>query len=282
VRLAVSFAVGLAGELIRGWSGGVLFPLTPAISLASGVLFGGLGILGAALGQLAAVWFFLRSFPNALLLAGSFACTGVAGWLVFRFVAGLGRGLPNLRSFLWLLAAGLAGGLVGALPALLPFHLLPSTEAPGEWVWARVSGALVSVALLAPPLLLLADRRARRFMVPLRGEILDPSLRPEREALFTGEETVVLPAPAPPRRQDLGLAIGTAMVLSSATVALSLVRLLPGGSGWTVLLYLLPILWAALKYGLRGGILAASVSGVCHLVGLAFLATRCGPAGRIS
>jgi len=110
VRLAVSFAVGLAGELIRGWSGGVLFPLTPAISLSAGILFGGFGIVGAALGQLAAVWFLLRDFPSALLLAVSFACTGVAGWLAFRFIPGLGRGLPNLRSFLWLLAAGLTGG----------------------------------------------------------------------------------------------------------------------------------------------------------------------------
>ncbi len=279
VRLAVSFSVGLAGELIRGWSGGVLFPLTPAISLASGVLFGGLGILGAGLGQLAAVWFLLRDFPSALLLAASFACTGIAGWLVFRFVPGLGRGLLDLRSFLWLLAAGLAGGLAGSLPAFLPFHLLPPNEAPGDWVWARVSGALVSVALLAPPLLILADRWAQRWMVPLPSKVLDLSSQPEREVPFTGEETVVLPAPAPPSKQDLGLAIGAAMVLSASVVALSLARLLPGGSGWAVLLYLLPVLWAALKYGLRGGILAASVSGVCHLVGLAVLALDSGASG---
>jgi hypothetical protein len=279
VRLAVSFAVGLAGELIRGWSGGVLFPLTPAISLAAGVLCGGFGILGAGLGQLVAVWFLARDFPSALLLALSFACTGVAGWLAFRFVPHLGRGLPNLRSFLWLLVAGLAGSLAGALPAFLPFHLLPPTEGPGEWVWSRVSGALVSVALLAPPLLILADRWARRWLVPLRGEIREPALLPEREVAFTGEETVVIAAPAPPKKQDLGLAIGIAMVLSAAVVALSLVRLLPGGSGWTVLLYLLPVLWAALKYGLRGGILAASGSGVCHLVGLAVLALDSGLSG---
>ncbi|MBW8873889.1 MAG: HD domain-containing protein [Acidobacteria bacterium] len=278
VRLAVSFAAGLAGELVRGWTGGVLFPLTPAISVSSGVLFGGLGILGAGLGQLAAVWILVRNLPTALLLAASFCCSGVAGWLVFRLVPRLGRGLPNLRSFLWVLAAGLGGGLAGALPSFLPFHLLPPTEAPGEWVWARVSGALVSVALLAPPLLLLADRRARRWMVPLRGEVLDSSLRLDRELVFTGEETVLLPAPAPAQQRNLGLPIGAAMVFSAAVVALTLTRL-PGSSGWTVLLYLLPVLWAALYFGLRGGILAASGSGVCHLVGLAVMALDSGLSG---
>jgi hypothetical protein len=277
VRLAMSFAAGLAGELVRGWTGGLLFPLTPAISLVSGALFGGLGVLGAGLGQFAAVWLLLRDARTALLLAASFCCSGVAGWLVFRFVPRLGRGLPNLRSFLWLLAAGLGGALAGALPAFLPFHLLPPTEAPGEWVWARVSGALVSLALLAPPLLLLADRRARRWMVPFPGEVFEPSLRPEREIAFTGEETVLLPAPPPARERTLGLPIGASMVLSAAVAALTLVRLLPAGSsGWTVLLYLLPVLWAALYFGLRGGILAASGSGVCHLVGLAFLAVGTG------
>ena len=275
VRLAVSFAAGLAGELVRGWSGGVLFPLTPAVSLSAGILFGGLGILGAGLGQLA-VWILVRDLPTALLLAASFGCNGVAGWLVFRFVPRLGRGLPNLRSFLWVLAAGLGGALAGALPAFLPLHLLPATEGPGAWVWARVSGALVSVALLAPPLLLLADRRARRWMVPFRGEVLDSSLRFEPERAFTGEETLLLPPPAPARQRNLGLPVGAAMVLSAAVVALTLVRLLPGGSGWTVLLYLLPVLWAALYFGLRGGILAASGSGVCHLVGLAVFAVGSG------
>ncbi|HEX4959984.1 MAG TPA: HD domain-containing phosphohydrolase [Thermoanaerobaculia bacterium] len=278
VRVAVSFACGLAGELARGWSGGALFPLTPAISLTAGVLFGGLGILGASLGQLAAVWFLLGNAPAALLLAASFASSGIAGWLVFRFVPRLGRGLPNLQSFLWLLAAGLGGGLAGALPAFLPFHVLPLVEAPGAWVWAwsSISGALVSVPLLAPPLLLLADRRVRRWMVPLPEEVFEPSLRPEREIPWTGEETVVIPPPAPEGRRDLGLLTGAAMVLAAAGVALVLVRLVPGVRGWAVLLYLLPVLWAALHYGLRGGILAASGSGVCHLVGLAILAAISG------
>jgi hypothetical protein len=273
VRLALSFAAALVGELLRGWSGGALFPLTPAISLSAGVLFGGLGILGAALGHFAAAWLIHRDAPFALLFAASFSLTGLAGWLVFRYTPRLGRGLPNLSSFLGILGAALAGGVAGALLAW-PLH--PPIQPPALWIWSASTGALVSVALLAPPLLLLADSRGRRWMVWLPREVFEPSLRPKREFPGSGEETLILPAPPPARERDRGLALGGAMVLAAAAVALTLTRLLPSGSGWTVLLYLLPILWAAVRYGLRGGILAASGSGVCHLVGLAALALHSG------
>jgi HD-GYP domain-containing protein (c-di-GMP phosphodiesterase class II) len=62
-------------------------------------------------------------------------------------------------------------------------------------------------------------------------------------------------------------------------VSLSLIWLLPRGIEWTPLVYLLPILWAALRYGLRGGILAASGSGICHLAGLAGLVVLAGMTG---
>lgn len=273
VRLAVSFAAGLLGELLRGWSGGALFPLTPAISLSAGVLFGGSGIAASAAGQLAAGWFLLRDFPSALLLAVSFSLTGIAGTVIFRFVPGLGRSLPNLKSFLWLLGGGFVGGLAGAL---LTLSLRPPESLTILWFWTRVTGGLVSVALLAPPILLTAVRWGRRFLVPLRNEAHEPPLRLEEEWALSGEETVVLSAPEPGPDEGRALLTGAAMIAATAIVALALVRLLPGESGWTVLLYLLPILWAALNHGLRGGILAASGSGVCQLVGLAALAFQAG------
>ena len=69
------------------------------------------------------------------------------------------------------------------------------------------------------------------------------------------------------------------MVLAAAAVGLLLVWFLPRGNEWTTLIYLLPILWAALRYGLRGGILAASGSGICHLLGLAVLVVLVGVPG---
>ena len=78
-RLALSAAAGLCGVLIRDWSGGLIFPFTPAISLTAGLLFGWLGIVGTAVGQLAAVWITHGSFTHALVFSLSFALTGIAG-----------------------------------------------------------------------------------------------------------------------------------------------------------------------------------------------------------
>ncbi|HEV2853991.1 MAG TPA: HD domain-containing phosphohydrolase [Thermoanaerobaculia bacterium] len=280
-RLAFSLAAGLLGELLTGWSGGLLFPLTPAVSLTAGLLFGGLGIAGAAVGQLAAVFILHRNLLDALIFAAAFSMTGLAGWAVFRWTPKLGRGLPNLRSFLATLAAAFAGGAAGALlTLLLSRRLLPAGETAGAWTWTWMTGALVSVALLAPPVLLAFNRYGRRWMVTFPRELLVTDHRLERSIPGSGEETLILSSPEPvsmANRRDLLL--GTGMVLAAAAVALVLVWKLPQGSGWATLLYLLPILWAALHYGLRGGILAASGSGVCHLLGLVGIAVLLGSTG---
>jgi hypothetical protein len=280
-RLALSVIAGLCGELLRDCTGGVLFPLTPAISLTTGLLFGWQGIAGAAAGQLVAVWITGASLSAALIFSLSFALTGVAGGLIFCFVSKLGRGLPNLRSFLWTLAAGFLGGLAGALLTVFPRRLLPPGEWVGEWLWTWMTGALVSVVLLAPPILLLCDRYGRRWMTPIPGEFRGEGRRREGELLRSGEDTVVLP-PEPALQARTGLRdllLGSAMVLAAAAVGLSLVRFLPRGNEWTTLIYLLPILWAALHHGLRGGVLAASGSGICHLLGLAGLVVLVGVPG---
>ncbi|PYQ68260.1 MAG: hypothetical protein DMF53_00460 [Acidobacteria bacterium] len=277
-RLALSAAAGLCGVLVRAWSGGLIFPFTPAISLTAGLLFGWLGIAGTAVGQLAAVWITHRSFSDALIFALSFALTGIAGWAIFRYVPKLGRGLLNLRSFLWTLAAALLGSTAGGVLTLVSVG--PAGQTPGMWVWTWLTGALVSVVLLAPPVLLLFDRYGRRWMVPISGEFRGERRRGS-EILGSGEETVILPAePAPRTRRGLkDLLFGAWMVLAAAAAGLVLVWLLPRGNEWTTLVYLLPILWAAIHYGMRGGILAASGSGICHLLGLAGLVVLAGVPG---
>ena len=287
-RIAVSVVAGLGGVLLHDWSGGLVFPLTPAISLTAGLLFGGLGIASTAAGQLAAVWLTRGSLAGALILALSFALTGVAGWLSFRYVPQVGRGLPNLRSFLGTLAAAFAGGLAGSALTLASGGAAgpPPGGSPVIWIWTWGTGALISATLLAPPILLLFDRYGRRWMVPIPDELRggarpwDGSIpgRPER-----GEETVIVfPAPGSDARdRPRDLLLGSGLVLAAAIVGLALAWRLPRGNEWTTLVYLLPILWAALRYGLRGGVLAASGSGICHLLGLAALVVRFGaPDGR--
>ncbi|RPH57009.1 hypothetical protein EHM82_02220, partial [bacterium] len=155
VRLGTSLAAGFLGALLTGWSATaplLPLPLAPFVSVVAGLAFGWVGILGSAVGQLAMVWILQKSFLAALVLALSFAVAGVAGWLVFRFAPGLGRGLPNLRSFLSLLGIALLGGLAGSLvlwlagsPAL--------TGGFAVWLWNRLTGGVMSVLLLGTPVL---------------------------------------------------------------------------------------------------------------------------------
>jgi hypothetical protein len=273
-------AAGLSGVLLRNWSGGLLFPVTPAVSLTAGLLFGWLGIAGTTAGQLAAVWILRDSFSDALIFSLAFSLTGAVGWTIYHYVPKLGRGLPNLRSFLWTLAVAFLGGLAGAALTLL----IP--RAPGEpgmlmrtWTW--MTGALVSVTLLAPPVLLLFDRYGRRWMVPIPGEFHGEGTKRENGLLGSGEETLmVLPDVVPKPLHGLrDVLLGSWMVAAAAAVGLVLVWFLPRGNEWTTLVYLLPILWAALHHGLRGGVLAASGSGVCHLLGLAGLVVLVGVPG---
>ncbi|HKH44983.1 MAG TPA: hypothetical protein VKM72_10010, partial [Thermoanaerobaculia bacterium] len=212
-RLSLSLAAGLLGELITGWSGGLLFPLTPAVSLTAGLLFGWQGIAGATAGQLAAEWILHHDSLDALIFAASFSLTGIAAWTLFRYVPKVGRGLPNLRSFLWTLAAALVGGLTGALLALAATGLTPAGQSPGMWIWTWVTGSLVSVALLTPPILLAFDRDGRRWMVPMPRERLVTDGRLERALAGTGEETVVLSAQASEPEKTGDLWLGAGMVL---------------------------------------------------------------------
>jgi hypothetical protein len=280
VRLVLSAVAGLFGVLIHHWSGGLIFPLTPAISLTAGLLFGWLGIAGTIAGQFAAVWITRDSPSDALILSLSFALAGAAGWAIFHYVPKLGRGLPNLRSFLWTLGAGVVGGLSGS--ALSLAFSSPAGQTVGRsaalWIWAWGTGALVSVVLLAPPILLLFDRYGRRWMVPIPDEFRGEDRQRDGRIPGSGEETVIVfSAPvSSPRTGRRDLLLGSSMVLAAAAVSLSLIWLLPRGIEWTPLVYLLPILWAALRYGLRGGILAASGSGICHLAGLAGLVVLAG------
>lgn len=282
VRLGSSLIAGFLGELLTGWSGGLLFPLTPAVSLTAGLVFGGWGLAGAAAGQLAAVFLHSRDLFSSLIFALAFSLTGLAVWAVFHWVPLLGRSLPNLRSFLATLAAASVGGAAGALLTLAG-GLLPAGETAWTWIWTWVTGELVSVALLAPPILLAFHRWGRRSMVRLPHELLvdDPGLAGAASGSagspWSGEETVILLRQDPPTvASPRDLLLGAGLVVAAAVFSLALVWQLPRGSGWATILYLLPILWAALHHGERGGILAASGSGVCHLIGLAGIAVLLG------
>jgi HD-GYP domain-containing protein (c-di-GMP phosphodiesterase class II) len=278
--LGIALAAGLLGELVSGWGAPPLvptLPFTPFVSCAAGLLLGWQGVAAASLGQLLAIWMSRGNAWEALVLAACLALLGIAAHLVFRSIPKLGRGLPNLRSYLWLLGCALFGGLLAAGIGNL---LLPQ-PLNTIWIWTRAAGSLVSVLLLVPPLLLVADRHLRPWIVPIPGEMPARRVRRFGEVVVEGEvnaeATVMLERNRPPE-VSRGLLVGAGLVLGISVLVVPLVALIPEVGGWLRLLYLIPILWAALAFGLRGGVLAASASGFAYLLGIALVAAAAEPA----
>ncbi|HWM94098.1 MAG TPA: HD domain-containing phosphohydrolase [Thermoanaerobaculia bacterium] len=260
----VALAAGTVAGLVRAGN--------PFAAWAAGLLFGWQGVLGASMGQLFGAWAVQGSFLEGLGLAVSVALSGTVAFLVFSHVPGIGRGIPTLRSYLWLLLSAMLGGLLSAFGSSVVLGGFP-----GPRFWTGAAEGLFAALLLGPPLLLMADRYLRRWMEPIPGE--KPARRHRRlvasqvlPALETpGQETVVLSTRSEPEGRRV-LILGGGMVLGLTLLAVPLSVLLPRGGSWAVLLYVVPILWSALEYGLRGGILAASGSGLLYLVGASWIA----------
>jgi MFS family permease len=275
VRFTAGLGAGLLGGLLGGWG-------STALSSGSGLILGWPGIAGAALGQFAMAQALSPDLLRALALAFAAAVLGTSSFRIFRVVPDLGRGLPNLPSYLWLLGSALLGGLVGGLAVAL------AGPGPGlalHEFWRWTADSLMGSLLLAAPILLLADRSLRPWMVAIPREL--PARRSRRLTLAPpvieslGEETVRMTVSRP--RLDVGqtLLIGAGMVLAVTVIAVTVSSFVPEGGPWVLLVYLVPILWAALGFGMRGGVLAAAGSGLAYLLGIAWVGTLTGNAGEI-
>ena len=264
------------GIFLLALAAGVLVGLlrvgNPFVAWIAGLLFGWPGVVGASVGHLFGAWAVQGSFLAGLGLAVSVALSGATAFLVFCHVPGIGRGLPTLRSYIWLLWSSMLGSLLTAFGGSVVLGGFP-----GPRFWNGAAEGLVAALLLGPPILLVADRYLRRWMEPIPGE--KPARRPRRLAAVAtpvpgldtgGQETVVLSTRSHPEGWRVLLA-GMAMVLGLTLVAVPLSVLLPRGGSWAVLLYVIPILWSGNQYGLRGGVLAASASGLFYLVGVSWI-----------
>ena len=275
-RSLIAWYVRMRGSLfLAAFTAGVLSGLVrvgnPFVAWISGLLFGWPGVLGASVGQLFGAWATQGSFLAGLGLAVSVALSGATAFLVFCHVPGIGRGLPTLRSYIWLLLSAMLGGLLTAFGASVVLGGFP-----GPRFWNAAAEGLIAALVLGPPLLLVADRHLRRWMEPILGE--KPARRPRRLAGLPavptldsgGQETVVLSTRSYPEGRRI-LLVGLAMVLGLTVAVVPLSILLPRGGSWAVLLYVIPILWSGTQYGLRGGVLAASASGLFYLIGAAWI-----------
>ncbi len=257
--LAVSGAGPLL-EISHGTSG--LDPRAVA-GFLSGLLFGWLGVAGATLGAALAAAASGSSAGATLAAAFAAATTGAVAFALFRYLPGVGRGLPNLRSYLWLLAAAALAAAASTLSAL-------ATGAAFLELWAGAFVALASVAFAAPPLGMAADLWGRRWMAPIPEEV------PARRSLVvtaqvyhlaeqTTQETRILSMPRP--RLGWGFGLGLGSLAGVTLLAVPVTALLPVGGHWIVVLYLAPIFWAASLYGLRGAVLVAAGAGLAFASG---------------
>ncbi|HEX2254164.1 MAG TPA: HD-GYP domain-containing protein, partial [Thermoanaerobaculia bacterium] len=243
---------------------------TAAAAFLAGSGFGPAGILGFALGE-PLILLLISGVPlPALLAAGADALLAAFAYLTFRDAGRVGRGLPNLRSYLWFLAAATLGSLTGAF--VLAWGGFADRLAAGTALHA--AGNLTSVVLGGLPLLFLAHHRLRRWLVPLPAELPSPPFARLRFAPSEDEGAAADDSEATrivtPRRVSSGEAGLWVVVLLGITVlAAPILVSVPESGFWVALLYLLPVIKAAQLYGMRGGLLAASGCALACLVGAA-------------
>ncbi len=283
VRLAVPAAatflavlsVGAAGPLLGLSRGALSLDPRAVAGFLSGLLFGWLGVSGAALGGALGAAATGASTGAALAAALAAATSAAVAFALFRYLPGVGRGLPNLRSYLWLLAASALAAAASVLHALV-------AGAGFLDLWAGAFVALASVAFAGPPLALAVDLWGRRWMAPIPAEVparrtLMVSAQVRRLAEQTTQETRILSAQRP--RLDWGFGVGLAALAGVTLLAVPVTSLLAVGGHWIVVLYLAPIFWAASLYGLRGAVLEASGAGFAFFAGRALWDLAVGPAG---
>lgn len=245
--------VGLRAIALQVFDSGLIDPFA-AGSFAAAWLFGATGLLiVGALDLAASVLLEGVSVTDGLIRAGGSGLLGLAGLVFLHVVPGIGRAFPNLRSYLTFLAAAATGSLLTIPLAWLSGS--PVTE--GLSAVEGAASSLASAVLLAPLVLLLVHRHGRGHMVTLPREI-----QPKRR----------LTAPLISVRESYERPEGVVRVLGVMTVALVTVSLLAivlyptrVGPVWLELLYVVPVLWAALNYGLRAGIFSASLAGVVFI-----------------
>ncbi len=255
-RLAVAAAVGLAAEVARDVL--VPFPLASRLDptavgvLVCGLLLGPAGALGAAAVHLAVELGAGGRTEIAVLIAAAYALLGLLADSVFRLVPRLSRSLRDVRSYLGFLATAAVGSLLVAVLGSAGLFLRPGTTGVflvGAVYWF---GSCVTTLLIAGPL-----------GVIVAGRLLAPTSLVVADLSAAEEDRGTAAVPAAVRREVLA---GALMVVVVTAVVGPLVRMRPQFGGWIALLYLVPILWASSRRGLRGGVLAASASGVAFLV----------------
>jgi hypothetical protein len=281
-RFACGVALGVLVRLIalplRGLPVFSLLGLTSVGFVSAAVLFGWPGVAGIA-GVQAVVLYLRPASPLYFVSSlGGYVLAGAFAYWTFRRVPRLGRGLPDLRSCGWLTLAGGLGAVLSSSIVSWVGH--ESTFWDEASVWMR--STVVSVWLLAPAVLILADRTLRRLLVPIPGELRERP-RPVEEAgpPSPGEEVEEQASRSERRKRERLGPVSAVVVL--ATIVVTALKVLidfrfPQAGSWPNLLYLVPIYWAASRAALAGGLMASALAGLCYMGGQAAAAVWSGDA----
>jgi hypothetical protein len=239
--------------------------LTSIAFFAAGALFAWAGLAAAVAVQIGYTLLRFGVTPQAWIGLLPYAATGAIGWLVFRRAPGVGRGFPNFASLRGFALGAALSGLVSA--SLISLQSGSWLDAVG--VWTRT--AIVSLWVFVPPLLVAASGRLRGWLAAVPAEVVRPL--PRRVAL-EAEPTASggLPALGPRSRPVSASRVTLECLAATALVATGTV-----GFGWSSallwwnLLYLAPIGWAAHRFRLRGGLVAAGGVGLTALAAHAWI-----------
>ncbi|HET9766351.1 MAG TPA: HD domain-containing phosphohydrolase, partial [Thermoanaerobaculia bacterium] len=264
-------------KLLATWLYGLpvvaLLGTTSVGFVTAAVLFGWAGVIAAIAVQLLFLAL-LQGLGGVYPWAStaSYALAGVLAWLAFRYPLRVGRGFPNLRSLGWYLVAAGIGGLVSPI-------VISSTGHEGNVlssiaIWSR--STVVTLWVFAPALLVLGDRRLRRLLAPIPGEV---AVRPPKRVALVrqglgGEPLQVVGVETHEEHFGRATAIGLLIVVAITALRLGLPGNWTHGTIWLNLLYLFPIWWMAQRLRLPGALVGSALVGVALLAGYASLGAR--------
>jgi HD-GYP domain-containing protein (c-di-GMP phosphodiesterase class II) len=260
VVLAKLLATALAGVPVLS-----LLAVTSVAFFAAGALFAWAGVAAAIVVQ---VGYTLRHFgldPSSWIGLLPYAATGAIGWLTFRRAPGVGRGFPGFATLRWfVLATTLAGLLSSGLISLVSGHWL---DAVG--IWSRT--AIVSLWIFTPPILILVSGGLRRWLAPIRAEIVRPL--PRQVALVSESTAGAGIETQSARSRPVGVARAALEGLAVTAVVLAGTLLIGWDPAllWWNLLYLVPVWWGAQRLRLRGGLVAAAAASAVVLAAHAWI-----------
>jgi HD-GYP domain-containing protein (c-di-GMP phosphodiesterase class II) len=245
-----------------------LLGTTSVAFVGAGALFGWPGIvaaMGVQIVFLDLVQGLVGTYPWAS--TASYGAAAALAWATFRYVPRVGRGLPDLRSLTWFAIAAGVGALLSSTVIALTGHQGHVLEQVA--VWSRSTA--VSLWVFAPALLVLGDRRLRRLLAPIPGEV---RTRPaQRVALVRegapGAELQVIDLEASEERFGRLTWVCLLMVLAITVVRAAVHAEWAHGVLWLNVLYFGPVWWMAQRLRLPGALVAVSLVGFGLLGGYA-------------